>query len=182
MLGILSAVLGFASPFLPEVMKYFQRKQDNQHELEMMSLQAQLQEKQLAWKMEEIVTQGDIAEAVELHKPVTSFGVQMLDAAKGGSLSGWALYPAFYLFSFLDFVSGMVRPVVTYAAFAFYVSYKWAQLSIVRAATTDVMQAVLQVWSEDDRAIVILILSYWFGQRAAKAAFGGSASTISKGA
>ena len=39
MLEIFSAVLGFAAPFLPELLKYFNRKQDNAHELEMMKLQ-----------------------------------------------------------------------------------------------------------------------------------------------
>ena len=39
MIEIFSAVLGFAAPFLPEVLKYFNRKQDNAHELEMMKLQ-----------------------------------------------------------------------------------------------------------------------------------------------
>ena len=39
MIEIFSAVLGFAAPFLPEILKYFNRKQDNAHELEMMKLQ-----------------------------------------------------------------------------------------------------------------------------------------------
>ena len=102
MIEIFSAVLGFAAPFLPELLKYFNRKQDNAHELAMMSLQAQLAEKQHAWKMEEIITTADATEIVEWHKPMSSFGVQLLDAAKGQGLSGWALYPAFYLFSLFD--------------------------------------------------------------------------------
>ena len=39
MIEIFSAILGFAAPFLPELLKYFNRKQDNAHELEMMKLQ-----------------------------------------------------------------------------------------------------------------------------------------------
>ncbi len=182
MIEIFSAILGFAAPFLPELLKYFNRKQDNAHELSMMSLQAQLAEKQHAWRMEEIITTADAAETVELHKPMSSFGVQLLDAAKGHSLSGWALYPAFYLFAILDFISGFVRPGITYAAFGFYMSVKWAELTIAKAHNSALSAALLQVWSSEDRAIVILVLSYWFGHRSAKQAFGGSAMTTVKGA
>ena len=33
MLAILSAILGFAGPFIPELLKLFRQKQDNAHEL-----------------------------------------------------------------------------------------------------------------------------------------------------
>ena len=181
MLELFSAVLGFCAPFLPEVLKYFNRKVDNAHELAMMRLQAELADKQHTYRMDEIGIQGDISEAIELHKPQESFGVQLLDAAKGQGLSGWALYPAFYLFCILDFLAGMVRPGITYAAFSFYVVVKWAELAIARANNSPLSAALLQVWSQEDRAIVILVLTYWFGNRSAKAAFGGSAMNSGRG-
>lgn len=181
MLEIFSAVLGFAAPFLPEVLKYFNRKADNAHELAMLRLQGELADKQHAYRMEEIGIQGDIGEAIELHKPQKSFGVQLLDAAKGHGLSGWALYPAFYLFCIMDFLAGMVRPGITYAAFGFYMAVKWAELTIARVNSSALSAALLQVWSQEDRAIVILVLSYWFGHRSAKAAFGGSAMNSGRG-
>lgn len=181
MLSILSAILGFAAPFLPELLKYFTRSQDNAHELAMMKLQLEAKAQEHLYRMEEINVQGDIAEAVELHKPMSSFGVQLLDAARGQGLSGWAMYPAFYLFAIMDFMAGMVRPAVTYAAFGFYMAVKWAQLTIARTAGHDLNAALLQVWSEEDLAIVVLVLSYWFGQRSAKAAFGGSAMNSFRG-
>jgi len=181
MIEIVSALVGFAAPFLPEVLKFYSKKQDNEHELAMMDLQMKKGAADHVYKMEEINTQGDIAESIEVHKPLQSFGVQLLDAAKGHGLSGWALYPAFYLFCVLDFLAGMVRPGITYAAFAFYVSVKWAELTIARANSSALSAALLQVWTSEDRAIVILVLSYWFGNRSAKAAFGGSAMNSSKG-
>ena len=181
MIELLSALLGFAAPFLPELLKYFNKKQDNAHELAMMDKQAALAEKQAGWRMDELVVNADAAETLELHKSMSSFGVQLLDAAKGHSLSGWALYPAFYLFAILDFISGFVRPGITYAAFGFYMSVKWAELTIARANNSALSAALLQVWSAEDRAIVILVLSYWFGHRSAKQAFGGSAMTSTKG-
>ena len=181
MLSILSAILGFAAPFLPELLKYFTRSQDNAHELAMMKLQLEAKAQEHLYRMEEINVQGDIAEAVELHKPMSSFGVQLLDAARGQGLSGWAMYPVFYLFAIMDFMAGMVRPAVTYAAFGFYMAVKWAQLTIAQTGGHDLSVALLQVWSQEDLAIVVLVLSYWFGQRSAKAAFGGSAMNSGKG-
>ena len=181
MIEIFSALIGFAAPFLPEVLKYFTRKQDNAQELAMFNLQIQQAASEHLYRMEEITTQGDISESIELHKPQSSFGVQLLDAAKGHGLSGWALYPTFYLFCVLDFLSGMVRPGITYAAFGFYVSVKWAQLTIAKVGSSTLSVALLQVWTSEDRAIVILVLSYWFGNRSAKAAFGGSAMNAKAG-
>ena len=58
MIEIFSAVLGFAAPFLPEVLKYFNRKQDNAHELEMMRLQIEKGAAEHALRMEEILRPG----------------------------------------------------------------------------------------------------------------------------
>ena len=180
MIEIFSAILGFASPFLPELLKYFKRKQDNEHELNVLKLQMERGAQEHLWRMDEISASADIKEIEVLHNPQKSFGVQLLDAAKGHGLSGWALYPAFYLFSLLDFLSGFVRPGITYAAFGFYMSVKWAELMIAKANSSALSIALLQVWTSEDRAIVIIVLSYWFGHRSAKQAFGGSAMTTSK--
>ena len=180
MIEIFSALLGFAAPFLPEVLKYFTRKQDNEHELAILKMQIERGAQEHLWRLEEISANADLKEVEVLHSPQKSFGVQLLDAAKGHGLSGWALYPAFYLFSLLDFLSGFVRPGITYAAFGFYMFVKWAELMIAKANTSALSVALLQVWTSEDRAIVILVLSYWFGHRSAKQAFGGSAMTTSK--
>lgn len=42
MIEIFSALMGFAAPFLPEELKYFNRKADNAHELAMIRLQGEL--------------------------------------------------------------------------------------------------------------------------------------------
>ena len=181
MIELLSAVFGFFAPFATEVFKFFQRKQDNAHELAMMKMQIEARSNEHAYRMEEISATADIKEAENIHKPQHSFGVQLLDAAKGHNLNNWLLFPAFYLFTLLDFVSSMVRPTITYAAFTFYAFVKWAQLEMALRASNDIVAAVLAVWTSSDMSIVILVLSYWFGQRAAKSAFGGTANTAYRG-
>lgn len=180
MLALLSAIFGFAAPFLPELFKIFTRRADNAHELAMMRLRMDAAAQEHIWRMEEISANADIAEAREIHRPAPSFGVQMLDAAKGHNFGKWALVPAFYMFAMLDFLSGMVRPTVTYAAFGFYIVYKLAAyrtMSIVSDATFTWNEGILKLWGEQDWALLTLIISYWFGLRAYRATFGGSAST-----
>ena len=60
MLSILSAILGFAAPFLPELLKYFTRSQDNAHELAMMKLQLEAKAQEHLYRMEEINVQGTL--------------------------------------------------------------------------------------------------------------------------
>lgn len=184
MFAILSAVFGFAAPFLPEVFKYFTRKQDNAHELAMLELRMKGAAQEHLYRMEEITAQADIAEAREIHKPAQSFGVQILDKAQ--SLLHPALWvPAFYLFTLLDFIAGMVRPTITYTAFGFYIAYKWAcyqlMFQVVEPGTLTIAQAIGNLWGEQDWSVLTLVLSYYFGLRSYKATFGGNATHGEKG-
>ena len=181
MLTILSTILGFAGPFIPELLKFFRQKSEMQHELEVMRLQADIADRQHQWKIEEINVHADVAESLAIRKPVPSFGVQILDAAKGLGISAWTWIPVFWMFALLDWLSGMVRPLITYAVVAFWLAFKIAAFMNVQELE-GWRTAIQTSWQEDDLAVLMLVLSYWFGQRAMKAAFGGSASTGKPGA
>lgn len=177
MMTILSAVFGFAAPFLPELFKFFNQREDRKHELALMQIQLQAAAQQHTYKMEEINATADIAEMQTLRTPQQSFGVQVLDAASKWAETTWGkclVTPIFYLFSILDFTAGMVRPAITLAMVAFYISFKW---TLFKHAGGD----IVMVWGEYDWAVLNLVLAFWFGARTAKAAFGGSASTGKQG-
>lgn len=176
MLAILSTILGFAGPFLPELLKGWRASREMEHQLSVMRLQAEIAERQHQWKVEEINVNADIVESEAIRKPVPSFGVQILDAAKQSQMSPWFWMPVFWMFSVLDWLSGMVRPTITYAVVGFWLAFKIAIL--LEAQELEGWRTAFQTsWGEDDIAVLMLVLSYWFGQRAMKAAFGGSAST-----
>jgi hypothetical protein len=184
MLPVFTTIFGFFAPFLPEVLKYFNTKQANEHELAILSLQREAAKDQHLYKMSEIEATADIQEAASIRQPQVSFGVQLLDAAKDKQMGKWALAPAFYMFTILDFVAGMTRPGITWACFGLYAAAKLAMLGVGLDLATDsitVKQAIINSWGEYDQAMLQLVLSYWFGQRAAKAAFGGNASNNSAG-
>lgn len=179
MLALLSALLGFAGPFLPEIIKLFRQKQDNAHELAVLALQAKAAEANHLYKMDELNATADIAEMQTLRQPVQSFGVQILDATT--NWPKFLIVPVFYMFAVLDFVSGMVRPTVTYAVTGFYLVYKWALFEQAKLISDAWEKAAVTVWTENDFSILLLVIGYWFGNRAMKAAFGGSASTGKSG-
>ena len=77
MIEILSAVLGFAAPFLPEALKYFNRKADNAHELAMLRLQGELADKQHAYRAGSsgLRTAGRTGEATVIHDKLTPWRI-----------------------------------------------------------------------------------------------------------
>jgi len=172
MLQIISALLGFFAPFLPQVVKLFQQKIDNAHELAMMKLRLEMASQEHLWRMEEINASADIAEAAALHRPQQSFGVQLLDAAKGSNMSSWTTVPVFWLFALLDLISGLVRPAITYGVVAFYMAVKYAQFQAYSKLTAP-LDALRATWTDNDWGVLVLVLSFWFGNRTARAVFGG---------
>jgi hypothetical protein len=174
MLAAIAAVFGFLAPFLPEVLKLFTRAQDNRHELELMKLRMAAAAEASLHRISELNAQADVEEAKVLHRPARSFGVQLIDAAEG-RYPAWVMVPAFWLFALLDFLAGMVRPLITYAAVLFYMLVKYSRFELMQSVVSDDTRwfdLVARTWSEDDMAVLTLVLSYWFGNRVAKYAFG----------
>lgn len=175
MLAILSAVLGFAGPFLPELLKWFNRREDNRQELRLLEMRLKYAAAEHEWRMEELEAKADIAEARLLHAPLPSYGVQLLDAMHGKAWSPWAMAPLLYLFALLDFLTGLVRPAITYGIVVFYLAYKWARFELMKFAAGDDLkwfQQIANLWDESDLAVLTLVLGFWFGARSAKYAFG----------
>lgn len=185
MLEILSFITGFLGPAIPQVFKWFERKQEYAHELALMDLRLKQGAMEHLWKMEEINANADIAEMKTLRQQQQSFGVQLLDASRawveGKVWGAWIVMPVFYLFAFLDFVTGMVRPTVTYFAFGFYMVYKWTLFESLEASTGSRGEAILSTWTEQDWSVLLLILGFYFGQRTMKYVFGGSGNTARAG-
>ena len=163
-----SGVLGFIAPFLGNVVKMFQTHLDNKHELEVMKLRIQQGAQEHTWRMEEINAKADIAEAVETHRPTQSFGTQLLDKAVHTGWPAWTIVPVFWLFSFLDFITGFVRPTITYAMVGFYIAYRWAcvdAMMTVLPKDTTASQILSQAWTDNDWCILMMVLTYWLGDR-----------------
>jgi hypothetical protein len=177
MLSALMGLLGFAAPFLPEVFKLFNRSMDLRHEKEMLTLQMQKGAQESTWRLAEVNAKADADVEVAIRQPQQSFGIQLLDkAAALGWSKGWLL-PAFYLFCLLDFMTGMVRNTVTYMIVGAYCLYKWANYMLLTGPRFENAPegAIVQLWTQDDFGVLLMVLGFWFGDRVRKAVFGGAA-------
>lgn len=174
MLALLASVFSFAAPFLPELLKYLNRKQDNAHEIAMFQLQVQAQKELGQLRMEEANVAADVRLQELVHQPQQSFGVQLLDAAKATGLPGWLIAPVFWLFAVLDFINGIMRPYIAGSIVTFYIVVKWAMFRGALTYSNTPEQAVLSVWTTDDLAVLMSCISYYVGGQTRKAVFGGS--------
>jgi len=161
-LGIqaLSGVAGFAMPFIGDILGFFKKKQENSHELAMMASQRESAKEEAGYRMEETKELAGSADFAAAHKPQISFGVQVLDKLADLNWSTWISAPIVYLFSFLDFLIGFVRPGVTYALIGLYVATKWATFLKTQDAT--------KIMTTEDMILLEMILGFWFGYRTRK--------------
>jgi len=155
MIAILSALLGLVGSFAPEVIKYFNKKQDNEHEIKMLEKQVEAQKILHEQKLEEINTEADIKESIALYEAaeVTPTQVKWADALLG-------------------ILNGTVRPVVTYAFVAMYLWVKIVMIyTYVWIQKLSTIQVVQQMWTEFDNSVLMLVLGFWFGGRMAQKVF-----------
>jgi hypothetical protein len=176
---IISFLSGVVGPLLPSVMNIFKETLDRKHELQMLEMRMKYAAQEHLWRMEEINSHADIEEAKVLHTPQKSFGVQLIDAADKWAETTWGKWlitPSFWLYTILDIVNGFVRPTIAYAAFGFYMVYKWSLFELAKVSMS-ANEAITLIWTENDWIVLLMVLGFFFGQRAAKAVLGGSTTT-----
>ncbi len=140
MITFASALMGFMSSLVPDLLKMWRDRQDRRHELAILQLQIEQQAQGHTQRLEEIRTEGDIAQSRTLYQTYFT-GIRWVDA-----------------------LNGTVRPVLAYAFFLLYFSIKLMQFSLLPEAPLP--WAIEALWGEEDRAIFAGIIAFYFGQRA----------------
>jgi hypothetical protein len=143
---LLSMLGGGFMRLLPEILGLLNKRTDNQHELAMLDKQFALEQTRGQMKLQEVQVTGDINQVLGL-----------LDAQKE-ALAGQMQKIGVWWADALNF---LVRPLTTYFFLLMYGAVKVATL-VVALSGTDPWHAILQCWSEDDRAILSGILAFWF--------------------
>lgn len=175
---MLTALLGFAAPFLPDVMGMFKGWMDHKQELQMMEVRQKMAKDEHTWRIEEVHVKADIEEMKAVRKPHKSYGVQMLDKVAGSGLEGsWMFKFLLCVYTFLDFIISSVRPGITYWVFGLYTASKVAEINYISSAIKSAMpeltnmdhfSQIMQnqgVFSTFDQEMLTLIVAFWFGQR-----------------
>ena len=155
MIAILGSIIGFIGGFVPDIIKYFKSKEDNKHEIEIMELQIKAQSQLHTERLEEINAEADIAESKALYESakIEKTGVGWVDAVIG-------------------LVNGFVRPTVAYLFVGLYCTVKLAQVySGMNGGEATFLDSIKHTYTEMDMSCLMLVLSYYFGQRMATRVF-----------
>lgn len=145
MLTILGSFIGFLGSVFPDLVRYFQDKQDKSHELELFDRQLEVMKLNHRFRVQEMRDMIDLVETQGLYKPIAQIKIKWVDA-----------------------LCASVRPVITYTFFALYAGVKWAQVTTLLAVADHMTlsAALLRVWHDEDQALFAAVMSFWFGQRA----------------
>ena len=143
MLSLLGSVLGFGTSFLPNVMDFFQDKQDKKHELAIMEVQIRQQKEVAVQQLEMVNVEADIREIEAIQKSVKNTDVKWIDGLRGS-----------------------VRPVITYCFFGLFIFVEISAYVSLTASGISSLQAVQLVWDDEIMALFAAVLSFWFGGRA----------------
>jgi hypothetical protein len=146
-LTLLSMLGGGLMRLLPEVMSFFNKKTDNQHELNMLDRQIELEKTKTAGHIQEISLSGDISETLAL-----------LDTQKE-ALKGQMQITGI---RFVDALNFLVRPITTYYLLLLYGIAKVALFILAVHSEMSVELLIGKVYDEEDKAILSGILAFWF--------------------
>ena len=144
MITLLGSLLGFGTSFLPEVLNYFKRGQEQKHELQRMKMEIELMAKRSEFKIQELDKEAEIKEAEGLYKH---------DSVDAGG--------------FINALRGSVRPIITYAFFGLFVAIKvTALISLMNLQEMQLNMALSMIWDDQTAGLFSAIMAFWFGNRA----------------
>jgi hypothetical protein len=144
---LLGGLLGGVFRLAPEVLRWFDRKAERDHELAMQDKALEFEKLRGAQRMAEIGAAADAA-----------WNTGAIDALKEavaaqGHQSGvrWA-----------DALSVSVRPVITYWFMGLYCAAKTAAFAAAMTAGAGWGEAILHAWTDADQALWAGVLNFWF--------------------
>jgi hypothetical protein len=144
---LLSMLGGGLMRLLPELLTLLNKRTDNAHELLLMDKQLALQQTKAADDRETIQTQGDVDQLLALL------------AAQKEAITGQMQKTGITVVDALNF---LVRPLATYYLLCLYGLAKLAMFALAIKAGIGGWEAILRLYSDDDRNILGGILSFWF--------------------
>lgn len=142
---LLGGVFGGILRLAPEVLKWFDRKDERLHELRMLNIEMQFAKLKAETEMHHVNAAMTVA---ELDTMAEAFREQSQTAKASGR---WVAA-----------ISALVRPFVTYLFILLYAATKLAAYFIALDQNGDWMQVLTTMWGSDDMAVLNMILSFWF--------------------
>jgi hypothetical protein len=157
LLTILSSLFGGLLRLAPELLKFFDAKNDRAHELAMQDKALEFQKLAGSQKIAEISSQGQIdLSKADLDTQVAQFAAYQAAFAEqaAAATAGGKIVAA---------ISALVRPAVTSTVFAMWCAYKIASLyAAIMGGNGSAIQGIIATWTQDDWAMLSMIVSFWF--------------------
>lgn len=147
--SLIGSLFGGVFRLVPEVLKWLDRKNERDHELNMFRLQTELEKQRGTFSIEEKYVE---------HSTSTLDAIQ--EAFREQSATASASY------KWVAAASVLVRPSITYALFGLYVAVKIAALVYAINSGAAWRDVLIANWSADDFAMLNMILTFWFVGRA----------------
>jgi hypothetical protein len=143
--GLLGSLFGGLFRLAPEILKFFDRKDDRKHELSMYGLQIDLEKTKGQVKIEEKYIDYGIANTQAIQ---SAFESQAKEASNS--------------YRWVAALSALVRPMVTYVLFGMYVTFKIIVISYAMQNGANWIDIANKHWTPDDFAMLNMILTFWF--------------------
>jgi hypothetical protein len=143
--GLLGSIFGGLFRLAPEIIKFLDKKNERNHELNMFQLQTDLEKMRGQFRMEEKYVDHSIA---QLDAIKAAFNEQ----AETAKSAGW----------FVAAISALVRPGITWALFFMYAAVKAAALYIAFQTNASWSEVLTQTWDSDDFGLFSMCISFWF--------------------
>jgi hypothetical protein len=143
--GLMGSIFGGLFRLAPEILKFMDKKNERAHELQMFTLQTDLEKMRGEFRMEE---------------KYVDYSTQQLDTIKAAfeeqsqtaQSAGW----------FVAGISALVRPGITWAIFGMYAAVKAATLVLAFQSNAPWHEVILKCWDEDDFGLFTMVISFYF--------------------
>jgi hypothetical protein len=147
--GILGALIGGIFRIAPEVLKFFDRVSERNHELAMFTLQTELEKMRGEFRVEEKYVD---------HSTAALDAIQAAFQQQGqADAKAW---------KWVASMSAAVRPGITFWFMALYTAVKVATIWISYTLNQNMAETIVQTWTEQDFGLFSMILTFWFVGRA----------------
>jgi hypothetical protein len=143
--GLLGSIFGGLFRLAPEILKFMDKKNERSHELQMFTLQTDLEKMRGEFRMEERYVDHSISQLDAIKE---AFKEQATTAKEAGWLA--------------SFITAITRPGITWVAFGMYIAVKVAGLTIAFQADANWADVITKSWDEDDFAMLNMMLTFWF--------------------
>ena len=142
---LLGSLLGGVFRIVPEVMKLLDAKNEREHELAMLGKEMEFAKIKGEISMREAQATMTVAEIGAMSEALKEQGQTARAAGK-----------------FVSAISALVRPLVTYWFVVLYSLVKIASMILAYQTNGDWKEVLINSWTKDDMAMLMLILTFWF--------------------